>query len=301
MKFITKEVRIGIAGIVSLFILVYGINYLKGINLFRPTSYFFVKFDNIAQLTTSSPVYADGVKVGIVRDIMLTYSHPGDVVVEIEVDPQMRIPKGTTAELVPQLMGEVQMRLLLANNPREKYLPGDTIIGGINEGIFDQAAKMMPQLITLIPKIDSVLISLNNILSNQSIPSTLNSLEKTMANLEVTTNDLKGFMKKDIPELTNKLNNIGDNFLSVSEQLIDVDYVNIAKQIDVTLANVKTVTEKLNDNDNTIGLLLNDPNLYNNLNETAINASNLLLDLKEHPKRYVQFSLFGRKEKKSSN
>ena len=199
MRYITKEVKIGVAGIISLFILVYGINYLKGINLFKPASYFFVKFDNIAELAKSAPVYADGVKVGIVRDIIYDYDSPGNVVVEIEVNPEMRIPKGSSAELVPQLMGEVQMRLLLANNPREKCLPGDTIFGAVNEGVFEQASKMLPQLISLVPKIDSVLSSLNAILTDKSIPATMHSLEATMANLEVTTNDLKGFMKNEVP------------------------------------------------------------------------------------------------------
>ena len=119
MKYLTKEVRIGIAGIIALCILVYGINYLKGIHMFKPTNYFYVKFHNINGLTKSSPVFADGFRVGIVRDLYYDYNEPGKVVAEIDVDPELRIPKGSTAELASELMGGVKMNLLLANNPRE--------------------------------------------------------------------------------------------------------------------------------------------------------------------------------------
>ena len=297
MKLITKEVKIGIAGVISLFILVFGINYLKGISLFRPSSYFFVKFENIDGLAKSAPVYANGVKVGLVREIMYDYTAPGNVVVEIEVNTEMRIPTGTTAELIPQLMGEVQMKLLLTNNPYGELQVGDTLQGHLNGGIFEAASKMLPQVATLIPKIDSALVALNAILSDENIPATLKSAEKTMSNLAVVSSDLKTLMKNDIPQLTNKLSIMSDNFISVSDQLKEIDYAGIAKESDSTLANVKLITDKVNEKNNTIGLLFNDPELYNNLNQTAVNASNLLLDLKEHPKRYVQFSVFGRKDK----
>ena len=94
MKYITKEVRIGIAGIAALCILVYGINYLKGIHMFKPSSYFYVKFHNVNGLTKSSPVFADGFRVGIVRDLYYDYTQPGKVVAEIDVNTDLRIPKG---------------------------------------------------------------------------------------------------------------------------------------------------------------------------------------------------------------
>ena len=121
MKYITKEVRIGIAGIVALCVLIYGINWLKGIHMFQPSSYFYAKFENVNGLTKSSPVFADGVRVGIVRDIYYDYAKPGNVIVEVELDTELRIPKGSSAELVSELMGGVRMNILLANNPREKY------------------------------------------------------------------------------------------------------------------------------------------------------------------------------------
>ena len=297
MKYITKEVRIGIAGIIALCILVYGINYLKGINMFKPSSYFYVKFQNVNGLAKSSPVFADGVRVGIVRDIYYDYNQAENVIVEVELDTELRIPKGSSAELVSELMGGVRMNILLANNPREKYAVGDTIPGKLNNGMMESVAALMPQIEKMLPKLDSIMISLNTILNNQSIPATLHSVEKTAANLEVASGQVKVLMGRDIPQLTGKLNTIGDNFITISGNLKEIDYAATFKEIEQTLANVKMVTEKLNSKDNTVGLLLNDPQLYNNLNATTANAASLLEDLKEHPKRYVHFSLFGKKDK----
>lgn len=297
MKYITKEVRIGIAGIIALCVLVYGINYLKGINMFKPSSYFYVKFKNVNGLAKSSPVFADGVRVGIVRDIYYDYNQAENVVVEVELDTELRIPKGSSAELTSELMGGVRMDILLANNPREKYAIGDTIPGKLNNGMMESVAALMPQIEQMLPKLDSIMTSLNTILGDQSIPATLHSVEKMAANLEVTSGQLKVLMGRDIPQLTGKLNTLGDNFISISDNLKKIDYANTFNEIEQTLTNVKIITEKLNSKDNTVGLLLNDPQLYNNLNATTANAASLLEDLKEHPKRYVHFSLFGKKEK----
>ena len=298
MKYFTKEVKIGLAGIVALFMLIYGINYLKGINIFKPSSYYYVKYNNINGLAVSSPVYADGFKIGTVRDIYYNYHSPGHVTVEVEMDTDMRIPKGSTAELVTEMLGTVKMNLLLANNPRERYQVGDTIPGVLNNGLMEAVTQtLMPQMEKMLPRLDSILVSLNTILADPNIPATLKSAQKTMANLEVTTQQFNVLMKNDIPQLTGKLNTIGDNFVTISNNLKGIDYAATFNKIDATLANVKSVTEKLNSKDNTIGLLLNDSSLYKNLSNTGANAASLLDDLKTHPKRYVHFSLFGKKEK----
>lgn len=297
MKYFTKEVRIGIAGIIALCILVYGINYLKGIDMFKPSSYFYVKFKNSNGLTKSSPVFADGYRVGIVRDLHYNYKESGNVIAEIDVDPELRIPKGSTAELATELMGGVKMNLLLANNPREKYQVGDTIPGNINNGIMEKVATVMPQVEKMLPKLDSILASLNLILGDPAIPKTLHNLQSTMANMEIASSQLQKLIGNDIPQLTNKLNTIGDNFITISDNLKGIDYNTTFAKVDSTLANIKRVTDQLNRKDNTIGLLLNDPSLYYNLSTTSANAASLLEDLKLHPKRYVHFSLFGKKDK----
>ena len=297
MKFFTKEVRIGIAAIIALCVLIYGINYLKGIHLFKPSSYFYVKFQNINGLTKSSPVYADGFRVGIVRELYYDYDHPGNVVAEIDVEPDLRIPKGSSAELAAEMLGGVRMNLLLANNPREKYQTGDTIPGGLNSGMLGQVGDLVPQLQKMLPKLDSIMASLNVLLADPAIPATLHNIENLTANLSATSGQLQTLMSNDIPQLTGKLNTIGDNFVTISGNLKEIDYAAAMQKVDSTLANVKMITDKLGSKDNTVGLLLNDPSLYNNLNATTANAASLLEDLRLHPKRYVHFSLFGKKDK----
>lgn len=297
MKYITKEVKIGIAGIAALCILVYGINYLKGIHMFKPSSYFYVKFENINGLTKSSPVFADGYRVGIVRELYYDYEKPGNVVAEIDIDPELRIPKGSTAELTADMLGGIKMSLLLANNPRERHEVGDTIPGMLNNGIMGKAADMVPQVEKMLPKLDSILGSLNKLLADPALPATLNNVKDLTASMVVSSRELEKLMKNDIPQLTGKLNTIGDNFALISNNLKEVDYAAAMQKVDSTLANVKALTDRLGQKDNTIGLLLNDPTLYNNLSATSANAASLLEDLKAHPKRYVHFSLFGKKDK----
>ena len=152
------------------------------------------------------------------------YAKPGNVIVEVELDTELRIPKGSSAELVSELMGGVRMNILLANNPREKYAVGDTIPGTLNNGMMESAAKLIPKVEEMLPKLDSILISLNNILGDKSIPATLHSIEKTTANLAVVSSQVKGLMSNDIPQLTSKLNTIGDNFVVISGNLKEVDY-----------------------------------------------------------------------------
>ena len=297
MKYFTKEVRIGIAAIIALCVLIYGINYLKGIHLFKPSSYFYVKFQNINGLTKSSPVYADGFRVGIVRELYYDYDRPGNVVAEIDVEPDLRIPKGSSAELAAEMLGGVRMNLLLANNPREKYQAGDTIPGGLNSGMMGEVGELVPQLKQMLPKLDSIMASLNTLLADPAIPATLHNIGNLTANLSATSGQLQTLMAHDIPQLTGKLNTIGDNFVTISGNLKEIDYAAAMQKVDSTLANVKMITDKLGRKDNTVGLLLNDPTLYNNLNATTANAASLLEDLRLHPKRYVHFSLFGKKDK----
>ena len=213
------------------------------------------------------------------------------------MEPELRIPKGSTAELASELMGGVKMNLLLANNPRERYMTGDTLQGNVNNGVMEQVATIMPQVEKMLPKLDSILASLNTIMGDPAIIGTLHSVQNTMASMEVTSRQIQALMSKDIPQFTQKLNNIGDDFATISDNLKRIDYAASFARIDSTLNNVKMLTDQLGKKDNTIGLLLNDPSLYNNLSATSANAASLLEDLKAHPKRYVHFSLFGKKDK----
>lgn len=297
MKFFTKEVKIGLAGVIALFLLIYGINYLKGIDMFKPSSYMYVSFKNVNGLAKSSPVFADGYKVGLVRDIGYDFNQSGNVIVEVELETDLRIPKGSSGELVPELMGGVQMNILLANNPRESYAVGDTIPGVLKSGMTDEMGKMLPEVSKLIPKLDSILTSVNLLLSHPALSNTLTAVEKSSKNLELATGEFNKLMKNDIPQLTAKMNVIGDNFVKISDSLAELDIQQTYSKIDNAVSNISSLTDRLSQKDNTLGLFLNDSTLYNRLTETGDNAAKLLEDIKLNPKRYVHFSVFGKKNK----
>lgn len=292
-----KEVKIGLIGILAIGMLIFGINYLRGMAMFKSSRSYYVEFNNINGLPVSSPVFANGYKIGLVRDIQYNYEKLGTVTVEVEVEEGMRIPTGSKGELVTEMLGTVKMNLLL-NLESQNYLqPGDTLQGFANNGIMGVAETMVPKLELMLPKMDSILNSLNKLMADPALAATLHNAEQVTANLTVTTHELNKLMKNDLPKITGNLNSLTDNLNTISYNLKGIDYAATMRSIDSTLYNVRVLTNKLNSKDNTIGLLFNDPTLYNNLSTTTANAASLLEDLKSHPKRYVHFSLFGRKEK----
>ncbi len=295
-KYFTKEVKIGLAGIAALCVLLYGINFLKGIDLFKPSYHIFVKFHHINGLAKSAPVYSDGFKVGIVRGMNYDYQNPGNVVVAVELEDNLLIPVGSSAELVTGLMGDVTMNLNLGEDRTLRHNPGDTIPGSMAEGMLDRANSLIPQVKQILPKLDTVLVSLNTLLTNPDIAKTLNNVEKTTTSLASMTAEINRIVYKDLQPLTTKINTLSDNFLAISDNLKEIDYAYTFNQIDSTLTNVKILTNKLNSKDNSLGLLLNDTDFYKNLNATTENAASLLKDLQTNPKKYVHFSIFGSKK-----
>lgn len=292
-----KEVKIGLIGILAIGMLIFGINYLRGVAMFKSSRSYYVEFNNINGLPISSPVFANGYKIGLVRDIQYNYEKLGTVTVEVELEEDMRIPTGSKGELVTEMLGTVKMNLLLNLESRNYLQPGDTLQGFANNGIMGVAETMVPKLEQMLPKMDSILNSLNKLMADPALAATLHNAEQVTANLTVTTHELNKLMKNDLPKITGNLNSLTDNLNTISYNLKGINYAATMRSIDSTLYNVRALTNKLNSKDNTIGLLFNDPSLYNNLNTTTANAASLLEDLKSHPKRYVHFSLFGRKEK----
>ena len=293
-----KEVKIGFAGIAALVILFFGINYLKGINMFRPETYYLVEFTDVNGLAKSSPVFANGLKVGIVRDIQYNFKKPGHVVVGIEMDEAMKVSKGSHAELITEMLGTVKMNLHLNTENPDYISTSDTIPGIANPGIMGVAEKdLLPKVEAMMPKMDSILASLNALLADPALTNTLHNAEQLTASLTTTSRHLQALMSNDIPVMTSNIISLTDNLKAMSNNLKDIDFAATFKEVDATLKNVHSLTDKLNRKDNSLGLLMNDDALYRNLNATTANAASLLEDLQAHPKRYVHFSLFGKKDK----
>ena len=300
MKYFTKEVKIAIVAIVGLVVLFLGMNFLKGLDLFSSDNRYYISFRDISGLSSSSPIYADGYKVGVVRGIVYDYSQSKDIIVEADINKDMRIPKGSSAEIVSDLMGNVKVNLLLASNPRERVNPGETIVGGINDGAMGQMKDLIPVVQDMLPKLDSILASVNLLLQDPAIANSLHNVETVTGNLTVSTrrlNTLLGTLNSRMPGLLAKADGVMDNAQVVTSNLSKVDVEGTMSKVNATLDNVQAFTDQLNNNKGSLGLLMRDPNLYYNLNATVKSADSLLIDLKSHPKRYVHFSVFGRKDK----
>ena len=300
MKYFTKEVKIAIVAVVALVVLFLGMNFLKGLNLFSSAQRYYISFKDISGLSSSCPIYADGYKVGVVRGIDYDYSHSKDIVAEVDIDPEMRIPKGSSAEIVSDLMGNVKVNLLLATNMREKVNPGETIVGGINDGAVGQMKDLIPIVQQMLPKLDSILASVNTLLADPALSNSLHNIENITGNLTTSSkelNSLLGSLNSKMPGLLNKADNVMGNAESITTKLDNIDLQGTMSKVDATLSNVQQFTDQLNNNQGSLGLLMRDPNLYYNLNSTVKSADSLLIDLKSHPKRYVHFSLFGKKDK----
>jgi phospholipid/cholesterol/gamma-HCH transport system substrate-binding protein len=297
---LTKEIKIALVAIVGILIMYFGINFLKGMNLFSTNNAYYMTFDDIQGLGASTPIYADGYKVGIVDGLEYDYKENGPIKVKVDIIKDLRIPQGSKAEIVKDLMGNLQVNLLLANNPRERVEPGGIIPGAVNGGMMDKAANLVPVVEKMLPKLDSILTSVNALLADPALAASLHNVETITSNLTVSTRELNTLMaglNKQVPGMIGKANGVLDNTNRLTANLASLDVQGTLNKVNQTLESAHQFTEKLNNNQGSLGLLMNDTKLYDNLTSTMSHADSLVIDLKAHPKRYVHFSVFGRKDK----
>ncbi|MDR1525290.1 MAG: MlaD family protein [Tannerella sp.] len=293
MKRFSKEAAIGVVTIISLVLLYLGINYLKGVNLFKPTNYYYVSCTNVRDITISSPIFVEGFKVGLVRNIEYDYSSVNKITLEISLDKGMKINKGSYVSIESTLLSGAALHIQLNKFVSEYYKPGDTIEGRLKTGMMSSVEEsILPQIVDLIPKIDSILVGLQTLVNNPALSQSLNNLESTTKQLETSSKQLNTLLKNDVPEIASNLKTTSLNLSTFSSDLNKLNLDQSINSLNSTLGNINTLTLKLNSSNNSLGLLLNDTLLYRNLNYTLDNASGLLLDIKQNPKRYVRLSLF---------
>lgn len=308
MKIFTKEVKIALAAIVAIVAVYLLINFLKGVNVFKSSNTYYVSFANIQGLAVSNAVYANGYPVGTVRSIDYDYAKNDGVIVGIDLNDNVRLPRGTHAELEVSLMGDIKMNLILGKNVADNVEQGDTIQGGMYQGAMDAAANLVPVVAQMLPKMDSILTNLTRLSSDPALQQTLANAAKMSGDLATLSANLAQVSNSELPRIAANLNAISQNMNTFSGKLAstDVDATMQNLQGTITQMNqltgelngtVKQLNTKINGTDNTLGLMLNDRGLYDNLNRTASSADSLLTDLRLRPKRYVHFSIFGKKDK----
>ena len=297
---ISKEIKIASVAILSAILIYVGIIFLKGLKLFSDEVSYFVEISNVQGMPTASDVRANGLKVGTVKAINFNAGKQ-NLMVEITVNPQFQIPEGTTVYMTKEMLGSAMMNLKLGPNPTAVLHPGDTILGEPMVDLMTEAGNMIPKVEALLPKVDSILTAMNTLVNDPSIATSMHNMEAVSADLRVTTSQINGLLGRDVPQLMAKTNNICTNLETTTGQLNQIDLVGMAQKADATMSSVQDMTFKMNtamtSKETSLGMLMNDNSIALHLDSTMQNSSRLLEDFRLHPKRYVHFSLFGRKDK----
>lgn len=314
-KLFSKEIVIGICVICAIAILVFGIEYLKGINLFNPANFYYVYYDNVNGLEKSAPVTIDGFKVGQVRDVQFDYEHPGKIKVLLAVNKQLQIPDDSHAELASTLMSGAYVNIKLGHS-KKMLAVGSDIPSVASKDLFDSlSSEVMPSVNNILPRVDSLLFNLNLLVTDPALSQSIQRMDGITHNvygitenvygasrsLTATMNDvgtLMGTVNRDVPgilggarNVTTKIDSVAYNLMALSSQLKNLP-------VDATVENVNSLTEnlakfsnQLNDKNSTLGLLTSDPELYNRLNRVTADIDSLILDIKKNPKRYISIKL----------
>lgn len=299
---ISQEFKIGIAFIAALVILIIGVNFLKGVNLFTPANHFYTTYEKVDGLVVSNAVYVKGYKVGQVKNIKYDFSKEVPFTVEISINKDVKLPEGTQMLMRDDgLLGGKVIDLVMPTNSNSFLANGATLEGEIGTGLMDALGGMVPQLESTLAKLDSTMGAINELVHSDEINNMLASLDTTTTNLKRTSKKLNGIMDRDVPQLLANVNAVASDVKVVTNNLKDADIAAIIAKADSTIASVDQFVESLNSTDGTVGALLNDRALYNKITNTIDDADKLVVDLKANPKRYVHFSIWGGKEKKDKN
>ena len=313
---LTKTSKIGILVVLCLTLLIWGINFLKGRDIFRTEKVFFARYKNVGGLTATTLVTLNGLKIGYVRDIYFAEDLSGDLIVKIALRNNFPLPAGTSAQIASSdLLGSKVVKLNLGKSTK-LLQANDTLASQMDVDIMqqvnEQLAPIKAKAERLIENLDSIVSKASKILNNDtqhSITESIRQVHLTMTNLENISSNLNEVIagqKKNLSSTFSNINGITGNLKDNSGQLghimnnLTVFSDSIAKlQLNNTIEHINgSVTDlnkilgKIDTSNGTLGLLVNDPRLYQNINYTTENLNRLLIDFRLNPKRYVHFSAF---------
>lgn len=292
----SREIKIALTTIIAIVIIYLGIMFLKGIKLAKTDNVYVVVMEDVNGLALQAPVLSNGLEIGVVKRLAFN-QQTRHVEAAIELSKGYSVPRGTTATLSKDMLGAPKLKLLPGSGAEGYLSQGDTIYGVPMVDLMETAGDLLPTLSSILLRADSILATLNNLVATPALPQTLDNLQYASNNLRSTTDQLNDMLVSDMQPLMAQVNAIGANLQQTTGQLAGVDIAAMATSAQGTIDNLQHFTDRLNSNEGSLGKLMADPSLYNNLDSTMLNASRLLEDLRLHPKRYVHFSLFGKKDK----
>ena len=293
-----KEILVGLTVALALVLLFVGINFLKGVNVFKAANYYYATYTDVAGLSTSAPVTINGFKVGQVRSVEYQYDNPGHVVVEFSVDKALRIPQGSQAVITTDLLGTATIALRMGADRSAFYSVGDTVATGVDAGLMSAVGNdVMPAVSAIIPKIDSLITGLNTLVSDPALSASVRRMDNITADLGASVQSLRTVMaamepvSRNVTSITANVDTISGNLSTVSGELAAAPVDSIMGELNRTVANLEQLTAALNNPDSSIGRLTSDPELYNNINSTVMSLDSLFVDIKRNPKRYISIKL----------
>lgn len=313
MKF-SKEARIGLLVAVAILIFFAGFYFLKGANLFSGENEYYVYYSDVQGLQPSSSVLIKGLSVGHVSEINLT--EDGKVKVTIAVSNNTNVPEGTVANLMAtDLLGTKAISLELGKSSQnvadESVLPGK-VEGGIIDAISVEITPLLQDMRHAVGTLDSVLGSINYVLdatAQSNLKNSLANLNTTMSNFSELSNrlnaesgHLQGIIRNtnsitsNLASNNERINRVISNAEQVTNQLNNAPIEQTVKALQETIDQLKAVSYKLNSNEGSLGLLVNDTSLYRNINSSLNTLNFLMSDIEAHPTRYINVSIFGRKK-----
>lgn len=307
---ITREFKIGFVAILAVALAIWGINYLKGINIFKSTDHYYAVYGNVKGLVENATVYLNGYKVGQVANIEFDKDNLERIVVEISLEQKLELKKNTSLVLRSgSLISGTKDIDILPGNGQGYYEPGDTLPSAIQVEITDYIEPIKAKIESVVTAIDTLMLAMNDLLDN----NTRRNLQGTIANLQGATASLKSSLQPS-GSLSNSLGNLDSltenlkksneeiskilkNFAAVSDTLKQADLKALINNASETFARTSELFTSINKGEGTAGQLIVNDSVYHNLNSALASLDSLLIDLREHPKRYVHLSVFGKKDK----
>ena len=294
MKTWSKYAKIGLAFLVGIVMIFFGLNFLKGVNIFQKQNSYISVFDNVNNLNVSSPVLVNGYQVGLVNSIKMMENDSMDLAVEIRLDKGFKVKKGSKLEFNTDFLGGSSVNLL--NNPyTSEYLsPGDTIQGTRAVGLMDGVARVIPKTDSIMSRLDSMSVALLKLATSPTWVTSLEAMSGTMQELETSSKSLKKVLaelEKGLPGIAENLTAITDDFQKVSHNLAELDVNKTFNSLDSTLHNLQSLSASLTRTDNSLGLLTQDTQLHDSITSTINSATKLLEDIRENPEKYLSVRL----------